>query len=170
MSREAENPQSTPKLSGRTCRKPPIDARAGDRPCFVVLKGFDTHQPVHLPTTSKPPGLGFLLKSNFRFRCCRTAWIDADEYGEPEHVTRFVLRCAEAFDLKGVWRFCWSLTCSKPRIEVFGGGGFVLDLKKRETVASIDCADWLAHHMAEPGELAEHRQQEDQRENGPQSQ
>ena len=26
--------------------------------------------------------------------------------GEPEHVTRFVLRCAEAFDLKGVWGFC----------------------------------------------------------------
>ena len=97
-------------------------------------------------------------------------WIHADEYGEPEHVTRFVLRCAEAFDLEGAWGFCWSLTCSKPRIEAFGGGGFVLDLTKRETVASIDCADWLAHHMAGPVELAEHRQQEATRENGPQSQ
>ena len=36
-------------------------------------------------------------------------WIHADEYGDPEHVTRFVLRCAEAFDLEGVWGFCWSL-------------------------------------------------------------
>ncbi len=94
----------------------------------------------------------------------------ADEYGEPEHVARFVLRCAETFDLEGAWGFCWSLTCSKPRIEGFGGGGFVLDLKKRETVASIDCADWLAHHMAGPVELAEHRQQEATRENGPLSQ
>ena len=87
----------------------------------------------------------------------------------PEHVTRFVLRCAEAFDLKGAWGLCWSLTCSKPCIEVFGGGGLVLDLTKRETVASIDCADWLAHRMTEPGELAEHRQREATKENGPQS-
>jgi hypothetical protein len=43
-----------------------------------------------------------------------------------------------------------------------------MDLTKRETVASIDCADWLAHHMADPVELAEHRQQEATRENGPQ--
>jgi hypothetical protein len=28
-------------------------------------------------------------------------WIHADEYGDPEHVTRFVLRCAEAFALEG---------------------------------------------------------------------
>jgi hypothetical protein len=28
-------------------------------------------------------------------------WIHADDNGEPEHVTRFVPRCAEAFDLKG---------------------------------------------------------------------
>ena len=59
--------------------------------------------------------------------------------------------------------------CSKPCIEAFGGGGLVLDLTKRETVASIDCADWLAHHMTDPGELAEHRQREATRENGPQS-
>ncbi len=62
-----------------------------------------------------------------------------------------------------------SPSCSKPRIEAFGGGGLVLDLTKRETVASIDCADWLAHHMTEPSELAEHRQQEAMRGNGPQS-
>jgi hypothetical protein len=95
-------------------------------------------------------------------------WIHADEYGEPEHVTRFVLRCAEAFDLEGAWGFCWSLTCSKPRIEGFGGGGLVLDLAMRETVATIDCADWLAHQLTDPGELAEQRQQEATKENGPQ--
>lgn len=27
-------------------------------------------------------------------------WISSDEQGEPEHVMRFVLRCAEAFDLR----------------------------------------------------------------------
>jgi hypothetical protein len=95
-------------------------------------------------------------------------WIHADEYGEPEHVTRFVLRCAEAFDLKGAWGFCWSLICSKPCIEAFGGGGLFLDLAMRETVASIDCADWLAHQLTDPGEFAEQRQQEATKENGPQ--
>jgi hypothetical protein len=44
----------------------------------------------------------------------------------------------------------------KPCIEAFGGG-LVLHLAKRETVASIDCADWLAHQLADPGELAGHR-------------
>lgn len=62
-----------------------------------------------------------------------------------------------------------SPSCSKSCIDVFGGGGLVLDLTKREAVASIDCADWLAHRMAEAGEPAEHRQQEAMRGNGPQS-
>ena len=75
------------------------------------------------------------------------------------------IRFAERFNTSGA-----SPCCSKPCIDAFGGSGFVLDLRKRETVASIDCADWLAHHMAGPVELAEHRQQEATRENGPQSQ
>lgn len=96
-------------------------------------------------------------------------WIHADEYGDPEHVTRFVLRCADAFDLKGTWGFCWSLSCSKARIEAFGGGGLILDLTKRETVANIDCADWLTQHVTDPTDLAGHRQREVMTENGPQS-
>ena len=91
----------------------------------------------------------------------------ADEYGEPEHVTRFVIRCAEAFDLKGTWGFCWSLSCSKARIDAFSGGGLVVNLTARETVASIDCADWLAQRMTDAGECAGHRQREAAGENRP---
>ena len=65
-------------------------------------------------------------------------------------MTRYVLRCAEAFDLKGTWGFCWSLSCSKARIEAFSGGGLVVNLTARETVASIDCADWLAQPRLPP--------------------
>jgi len=72
-------------------------------------------------------------------------------------VARFVPRCAEAFDLKGPWGAC----------ATSGDGGLVLDLAKRRTVASIDCADWLADYMAATSELAEHRQREATRENGP---
>ena len=45
----------------------------------------------------------------------------------------------------------------------------VLDLVRRGTLASIDCADWLADYMTDSGELAGHRQREATRENGPQS-
>ena len=55
--------------------------------------------------------LGFEDGDRPRNRAWRSLDPTADEYGEPEHVTRFVLRCAEAFDLEGAWGFCWSLTC-----------------------------------------------------------
>jgi len=76
-------------------------------------------------------------------------WIHSDEYGEPEHVIAFVLRCAEAFDLSGLWGFRWALTCSKPRLDAFGGGAQLLDLGKRESVAWLDCEHWLAAQLAE---------------------
>ena len=71
-------------------------------------------------------------------------WISSDEYGEPEHVICFVLRCAEAFDMSGMWGFRWALTCSKPRLDGFGGGAQLVDLGKRKSVAWIDCENWVA--------------------------
>lgn len=67
-----------------------------------------------------------------------------DDYGEPEHVIAFALRCADAFDLKGRWGFVWSLTCSKPRLDGFGGGAQVLDLTARASLGWTDCEHWLA--------------------------
>jgi hypothetical protein len=72
-------------------------------------------------------------------------WLADDAgYGEPEHVIAFALRCAEAFDLKGRWGFCWALTCSRPRLDAFGGGAQVLDLGARKSLAWTDCSHWLA--------------------------
>jgi hypothetical protein len=68
---------------------------------------------------------------------------DADGYGEPEHVIAFVLRCAEAFDLRGRWGFAWAMTCSKPRLDGFGGGAQLLDLGARKSLAWLDCDHWL---------------------------
>lgn len=70
-------------------------------------------------------------------------WFRGDGYGEPEHVIAFVLRCAEAFDLKGRWGFVWSLTCTKPMLDGFGGGAQLLDLGERRTLAWLDCTHWL---------------------------
>ena len=70
-------------------------------------------------------------------------WISSDGYGEPEHVIAFVLACAEAFDLTGRWGFVWALTCSRPRLDGFGGGAHVLDLDARKSLAWTDCDHWL---------------------------
>ena len=70
-------------------------------------------------------------------------WIYSDECGEPEHVIKFVLCCAEAMDLTGIWGFTWGLSCSKPRTGAFGGGAQLLDLGKRKSVEWIDCSTWL---------------------------
>lgn len=71
-------------------------------------------------------------------------WIsDGDGHGDPEHVIAFVLACAEAFDLTGRWGFVWALTCSRPRLDGFGGGAQLLDLGARKSLAWLDCDHWL---------------------------
>ncbi len=70
-------------------------------------------------------------------------WIHSDGFGEPEHVIAFVFRCAQAFDLHGRWGFTWALTCSKPRLDGFGGGAQLLDLGERRSLAWLDCSHWL---------------------------
>lgn len=74
-------------------------------------------------------------------------WISSDGYGEPEHVIAFVLGCAEAFDLTGRWGFVWALTCSKPRLDGFGGGAQLIDLAARKSLAWLDCDHWLASRL-----------------------
>ena len=69
---------------------------------------------------------------------------DGDGFGDPEHVIKFILRCAEAFDLTGRWSFTWSLTCSRHRLDGFGGGAQLLDLGQRKSLAWTDCSHWLA--------------------------
>ena len=70
-------------------------------------------------------------------------WISSDEYGEPEHVVAFVLACAEAFDLQGRWGFVRALTCSRPRLDGFGGGAQMIDLGARKSLAWLDCEHCL---------------------------
>ncbi len=77
-----------------------------------------------------------------------TLWLHSDEYGEPEHVIAFVMRCAAALDLGGVWGFSWSHSCSRPRLDAFGGGAHVIDLGKRGTIASIDCSNFVFEQTA----------------------
>jgi len=59
-------------------------------------------------------------------------------------VIAFVLLCAEEFDLKGLWGFEYANTCSKPRLDAFGGGAHVIDLGARKSVGWTSTNEWLA--------------------------
>ena len=71
-------------------------------------------------------------------------WIHEDVSGDVEQVICFVLRLAEAFDLKGLWGFTYALTCSRPRLDAFGGGAHVIDLGARKSIGSTSTQEWLA--------------------------
>ena len=72
-----------------------------------------------------------------------TLWIHDDERGDVEAVIRFVLRLAEDLDLTGLWGFDYAHTCSRPRLEAFGGGAHVIDLGARKSIGWISTHEWL---------------------------
>lgn len=71
-------------------------------------------------------------------------WIRDDDTGDPEHVIRFVMHCAATLGLTGLWGLQWANSCSRPRLDGFGGGAHVLDLATGETVDWIDTDGWLS--------------------------
>ena len=70
-------------------------------------------------------------------------WIHDDDHGDVEGVIRFVLRLAEELDLIGLWGFQYALTCSRPRLDAFGGGAHVIDLGARKSIGWISTHEWL---------------------------
>jgi hypothetical protein len=73
-----------------------------------------------------------------------TLWIHDDDNGDVEAVIRFVLRLADELDLTGLWGFQYALTCSRPRLDAFGGGAHVIDLGARTSVGWMSSQEWLA--------------------------
>lgn len=71
-------------------------------------------------------------------------WIRDDESGDVEAVTAFILRLAEELDLSGLWGFEHSNTCSRPRLDAFGGGAHVIDLGVRKVIGWVNTQTWLA--------------------------
>ncbi|RWR09197.1 hypothetical protein [Paenirhodobacter populi] len=71
-------------------------------------------------------------------------WIHDDNHGDVENVIAFVLRLAEEIDLTGLWGFDYANTCSRPRIDAFGGGAHVIDLGKRKSIGWIGTHEWLS--------------------------
>ena len=68
---------------------------------------------------------------------------DDDGEADIEGVIRFVLRLAEEIDLTGLWGFETAYTCSRPRLDAFGGGAHVIDLGARKSVGWTSAHEWL---------------------------
>ena len=71
-------------------------------------------------------------------------WIHDDESGDVEAVIAFILRLAEELELSGLWGFEHSTTCSRPRLDAFGGGAHVIDLGARKVTGCVNTQTWLA--------------------------
>ncbi|KTQ96318.1 hypothetical protein NS226_08070 [Aureimonas ureilytica] len=104
------------------------------------------------PDRNDEGGIGFAAE---RLIGADTAiWIHDDGQGDVEHVLAFVQRCGQAFGLTGRWGFQYANTCSRARLDGFGGGAHVLDLATGGTVSWTDTNGWLASHLS--GAEADH--------------
>ena len=59
-----------------------------------------------------------------------------------------MLLCAEAFDLKGLWGFEYANTCSRPRLDAYGGGAHAIDLGARKSIGWVCSYEWLTTVLA----------------------
>jgi hypothetical protein len=72
-------------------------------------------------------------------------WIrDNDGNGDIDAVIEFVKLCGAELGLTGRWGFQYADTCTKPRLDAFGGGAHVLDLATGETLGWVSTDTWLA--------------------------
>ena len=100
--------------------------------------------------SEEPPSEGFLLSIQPEHGGSQRLMRD-DVTCDPERLIRFVQRCAAEFGLTGKWGFQYANTCSKPRLDGFGGGAHVLDLATGETVDWIYTDGWLDQTMSGEG-------------------
>ena len=97
--------------------------------------------------SDEPPSEGFLLSIQPEHGGSQL-WMRDDVTGDPERLIQFVKRCAAEFGLTGRWGFQYANTCSRPRLDGFGGGAHALDLATGETIAWIYTDGWLAEVLA----------------------
>ncbi len=98
-----------------------------------------------------PPSDGFLVSIQPEHGGTKL-WMRDDVTGDPERLIQFVKRCATTFALSGRWGFQYANTCSRPRLDGFGGGAHVLDLATGETIAWTYTDGWLAEQLSNDGE------------------
>ncbi len=93
--------------------------------------------------TEDPPSDGFIVSIQPEHGGT-VLWMRDEGTGDPAHVLQFVRRCAAAFGLTGRWGLQYAATCSRPRVDGFGGGAHVIDLATGETIDWISTDGWLS--------------------------
>ena len=93
--------------------------------------------------TEDPPSDGFVVSIQPEHGGT-VLWMRDGGTGDPAQVIAFVKRCAAAFGLTGRWGLQFATTCSRPRVDGFGGGAHVIDLATGETVDWISTDGWLS--------------------------
>lgn len=71
-------------------------------------------------------------------------WIYAEESGNPEHVALVLEEYLKLFEPAGVITFSWAHTCSKLRVDEFGGGAAVVTATATKFLDAQSWAEALA--------------------------
>ncbi len=82
-------------------------------------------------------------------------WIHDNGSGDIDHVLTFVSELGPMLGITGLWGFEWSHSCSKPRLDAFGGGAHVIDLGARKSIGSVSSNEWLSRVLADPNTAGE---------------
>jgi len=69
----------------------------------------------------------------------RYLWIYSDDYGNIEHVEKFVQAFLRRWRPDDCWMMSWSASCSKPRIGEFGGGALFIT---KDHAHYINAGEW----------------------------
>jgi len=78
-------------------------------------------------------------------------WIYTEESGNPDNVAAFLQAYIQRFDSTAVIGFHWSHSCSKPRLDEFGGGAAVVT---SDAVRWMDTTLWVRKTI---NKIAAHR-------------
>ena len=58
--------------------------------------------------------------------------------------------------ITGLWGFEWAHTCSRPRLDAFGGGALCHRSRRRQDAsATISTNEWLTRTLADPDTAGE---------------
>ena len=101
--------------------------------------------------SEEPPSEGFLLSIQPEHGGSQL-WMRDDATGDPERLIQFVKICAAEFGLTGRWGFQYANTCSRPRLDGFGGGAPGPDPATGGTNASTYTGGWLPEKPSRKGE------------------
>lgn len=127
----------------------------------VMLENLNTNEEQwaraklkRLQEAEDPESGGTLMDSDFVFeisengRCWDVWFNDAGGQSNIEHVANFVQSFLKKFRPQDHWGMEWASTCSKPRLDAYGGGAVFVTAKKQTW---LNTGSWLANKLAPRG-------------------